>query len=109
MDQDLQKLLKKNHKLLLETVEIARDNQEKIKKIQAHIRRTLVIKTIYWFIIVGVTIGAFYVSKPYINDAVENYNNLKNNVDNASGIIQDPGKLFKDVNLIERLFGSSDE
>ena len=105
MDQDLKHLIEENRKLILENLEVARDNQEKIKRIQGHIRRTWVIKTIYWFIIVGVTIGAYYVSKPYINDAVDNYNNFRDDVAGAQSAIQDPGSWFRDVDLIERFTG----
>ena len=105
MDQDLKSLIKENRKLILENLEVARDNQEKIKKIQAHIRRTLVIKTIYWFIIVGVTIGAYYVSKPYINSAVDSYQSLREDVAGAQSAIHDPGSWFRDVNIIERFTG----
>ena len=106
MDSDLKKMLEENHALLIENVKISRENQKKIKKIQLHIRRTMVVKTLYWIIIVGVTIGAFYLSKPYINNAVNTYKGLEKNIKQSSQIINDPGTLFKDVNIIERFLGS---
>jgi len=106
MDQDLYKLVKENHKLLLENLDIARENQKKIKKIQSHIRRTMVVKSIYWLIIIAVTISAFYYSKPYIEDAIEKYDTVKENINRSNSIISDPGALFNDINIVERLFGT---
>lgn len=106
MDQDLRKLIVDNNKLLKDNLELTRQNAKKIKKIQSHIRRTLLGKMLYWLIIIGVTVGALYFSKPYINNAIETYDNFKENVDRSSEIINNPGSVFKDVNLINQFFSS---
>ena len=110
MDQDLKKMIEENKKLLLKNLEVARDNQTKIKRIQSHIRRTMVIKTIYWVVIIIVTLSAFYLSRPYIKDAIEQYDSVREDLGKTSNIINNPGSIF-DVNLvnsIERLFLSDD-
>lgn len=106
MDQDLRKLIEENQSLLRKNLEISQNNNKKIKKIQSHIRRTMVAKYVYWIIVIGVTASALYFSKPYINDAVDTYNDFRDTVDQSSEIINDPGTLFKDVNVIQRIFGS---
>jgi len=106
MDQDLQKLMQENNRLIKENLELTRQNSKKIKKIQSYIRRTLVGKALYWVVIVGITIGAVYLSKPYINNAIDTYDNFKENVDRSSEIINNPGSVFKGVNLVESIFGS---
>lgn len=106
MDQDLRKLIEENQSLLRKNLDISRANQKKIKKIQGHIRRTMVAKYVYWIIVIGVTGGAIYFSKPYIDQAVNTYNDLKSTVDKSSEIINEPGSLFKDVNIIQRIIGS---
>ena len=65
MDDSLRKLIEENQTLLRKNLEISRNNEKKIKKIQAHIRRTMVAKYIYWIIVIGVTASALYFSKPY--------------------------------------------
>ncbi|MCI5051400.1 MAG: hypothetical protein MRY57_03760 [Candidatus Pacebacteria bacterium] len=106
MDQDLRKLIEENQSLLRKNLEIAQRNEKKIKKIQSHIRRTMVAKYVYWIIVIGVTASALYFSKPYINQAVNTYNDFKDTVERSSEIINEPGSLFKDVDLIQRVFGS---
>ncbi len=106
MDQNLQKLIEENNKLLKENLSLTQENSKKIKKIQSHIRRTMVGKALYWIIIISVTIGAFYFSKPYIDNAIQTYDTFRENVDRSSNIINNPGSVFKDVNLVEQFFGS---
>lgn len=99
-------MVEENNKLLKENLELTRQNQKKIGKIQAHIRRTMVGKIMYWILIIAVTVGAIYLSKPYINNAINTYDGFRENVGRSSEIINNPGTLFKDVNIIESLFGS---
>jgi len=106
MDQDLRKLIEENNQLIKENLELTRENQKKIKKIRLFIRRTMVGKILYWILIIVITASAFYLSKPYINNAVKSYNELKDKVDRSTEIISDPGVLFKDINIIEKLIGS---
>lgn len=106
MDQDFQKLMQDNNRLIKENLELTRQNSQKIKRIQAYIRRTLVVKTLYWIIVIIVTIGAVYLSKPYINNAIDTYGDFKENLNRSTEIINNPGSVFKDVNLVESIFGS---
>lgn len=107
MDDNLRKMVEENNKLLLQNLEITRENQKKIKKIHSHIRRTMFAKVLYWVIIIIVTVSAIYYSKPYIKEAVSTYEDVREQLDTTSGIINNPGAYLKDVNLIERIFGSS--
>ena len=105
MDNDLRKLIEDNNRLLKKNLELTRQNSKKIKKIQSHIRRTMIGKALYWIIVIGVTVGALYFSKPYIDNAINTYDNFKENVDRSSEIINNPGSVFQDVNLVETIFG----
>jgi hypothetical protein len=106
MDLDLRKLIEENNKLLIKNLELTRQNHSKIKKIQSHIRRTMIGKILYWLVIIGVTVGALYLSKPYIDNAIDTYDSFRENVDRSSEIINNPGSLFKDVGIIEKLLRS---
>jgi ribosomal protein S19 len=106
MDKDVRKMLEKNQSLLRKNLEISRSNEKKIKKIQSHIRRTMVAKYVYWIILIGVTVSALYLSKPYINEVIDTYNNFRSTVDQSSEIFNNPGNLFHEVNIIQRVFGS---
>lgn len=109
MDQDLRKLIEENNAMIQENLELARENKQNIQKIHLHIRRTMIGKWLYWIFVVAITASAFYLSKPYIEDAVESYGNVKENVQQSSEFINNPGSMFRDVGIIEKFFDSSGE
>ncbi len=102
MDQDLRKLIEENNKLLLENLELSRQNNKKIKKIQSHIRRTMVGKTLYWILIIGITFGAYHFSKPYIDNVRNTYNDFRENINQSSEFINNPGSVFKNLSIFEK-------
>jgi hypothetical protein len=109
MDQDLYKMIEENNALIQKNIELTQQNQKKINKIHSHIRRTMIGKIIYWIIIIGVTVGAVYLSKPYINNAIEQYDSIKKNVEQTSNVINNPSSLFDDLNVVNKVnnfFGS---
>jgi len=103
MDNDLQNLIEENNKLLKENLALTEKNAKKIRKIQLYLRRTMVWKFIYWIIIIGITIGAYYLSRPYINNAVDKYNTIQEQIEKTSNVINDPGSFFEGVNPLNRL------
>ncbi|MFT6361242.1 MAG: hypothetical protein ACJA2Z_000217 [Candidatus Paceibacteria bacterium] len=106
MNPDLQKLIEENQELIRENLEMTKQNQKKIKKIQSNIRMTMIAKWLYWILIIGLTVGAFYYSKPYINNAIDTYDALKENVDRSTQVISEPGSLFENFNIVQKLIGS---
>ena len=109
MDQDLRKLIEENNVMIQENLELARENKKNIQKIQLHIRRTMIGKWLYWAFVLIITASAFYLSRPYIDEAVDTYTNLKDDVSRSSEFINDPGSIFRDIGIVERFFGSSEE
>ena len=115
MDQDLKQLAEENNKLLLENLELSRQNSKKIKKIHAYMRRTFVAKITYWIIIILVAVGAFYFVQPHINRALEGYKNIQEQLTKTSGYLAKPASLLPtdlssedllgDIDLIQKLFG----
>ena len=106
MDEKDLEILRENNKLLKESLALSKENAKKIKKIHSTIRRTMIAKTIYWLVIIAVTVSALYYTKPYIEGAIDTYENVRDQTNRASEIINEPGSLFNDVNLIEKIFGS---
>lgn len=68
--QDLQKKIK-------ETREIVERNHEMIEDIKRTIFWRRVMRIIYWFVIIGVAIGAFYFLQPYVDRVVDAFNQIK--------------------------------
>ena len=67
-------------------------------------RRTFIAKVAYWIIIVLVTAGALYAVKPYVNSAFDTYQQVQEQIKTTSGVIDDPGSLFKDIGILQSVF-----
>jgi len=106
MDKDLQNILEENQRLLKKNLDISRENQKKIIKIQKHIRRTMWWKIMYWILIIGITAGAFYYVQPYFNSVVKSYNELRERLDYTAEVIENPTGIFREVDILQNLFGS---
>jgi len=66
MDQDIKNLLEENFKL-------TKDNHEMLLKLKKIQQWTLISRIIYWFIIIGIAIGAFYFIKPFLSNLASVY------------------------------------
>ena len=53
--------------LLQKTFALAEENNKMLRHIRRSQKRTTIMNIIYWLIIIGITVGAFYFLQPYIN------------------------------------------
>ena len=58
-------------RILSETRQLAEENNEMLRKIQRSQRASLALKTIYWLVIIGLSVGAFWFIQPYVNAVKE--------------------------------------
>lgn len=118
MNGDLQTVIEENNRLLLENLELSKQNSKKIKKIHSYMRRTFFAKILYWIVIILVTVGAFYYIQPHVNRVLESYKNLTEQISTTTGYITNPGSLlpekldsdslFTDVDLLKSIFGGEE-
>jgi len=87
-------------KLLAENLSLNKENHEMLKKLMFYQKMNQIYKIIYWFVIIGVTFGAFYFIQPMLSNLLNVYTggvsglndvNLKSN----QGSVQD---LLKQLN-----------
>ena len=52
--------------MLLETRNLAEENARILKSIQRSNRFSLFFRTIYWIVIIGASVGAYYLIQPYV-------------------------------------------
>lgn len=64
-------------KLLDEAVSLARENNKLLKKIHRAAVWGRVIRTIYWVVIIGVTVGALYFLQPYVDQLQSIYGQVQ--------------------------------
>ncbi len=60
-------------KLLDETVELSRENNQMLRRMQSRLRLANFFSWLKWLIIIGTTIGAYYYLQPYLDQVLKMY------------------------------------
>lgn len=87
---------------LKELLELTRENNQLLHKANNRARWGMIIKTIYWIVIIGFTIGAYYYIQPYLDTAMQNYDKGMTFIQH----LQAAGDKIPDVHAIQSVFGS---
>lgn len=61
---------------LAEVTKLTRQNNKIMRKIQRSARISLIFRTVYWLLIIGSMLGAYYYLQPYIEDISSIYEQL---------------------------------
>jgi hypothetical protein len=64
-------------RLIEETVALVRENNRLIKKIRRAALWGRATRIVYWVLIIGVAIGAFYFLQPYVDGVRSFYQNIQ--------------------------------
>ena len=64
-------------KLLEETNELAKENNHILKGIRRSNRFSMLFRFLYWIIIIGISVGAFYYVQPYIDSLMKVYKTVQ--------------------------------
>lgn len=67
------------HRILIETRELAEANNDILRKMQRSQRASLAFRVMYWLVIIGLSVGAFWFIQPYIDS-------LKGSVSDLTGL-----------------------
>jgi hypothetical protein len=68
--------------ILKRVLELSQKNNRMLQSIQRSMFWSKVYRYIYWIIIVGAAIGAYYYLEPYIDGVLQVYGSVKENVTN---------------------------
>ena len=74
--------------ILKKTLELAQENNKMLHSIRRSMTWGRILRIIYWVIIIGVGIGAYYYIEPYIDTAIGAYGSVK-------GDLKSFGDLFR--------------
>ena len=74
--------------ILKKTLELAQENNKMLHSIRRGMWWGRITRIIYWVLIIGASIGAYYYLTPYIDSAIGAYGNVK-------GDLQSFGDMFK--------------
>jgi len=75
-------------KLLEETFVLTQENNSMLRSMKRSMRWARIMRIIYWVIIVGVSVGAYYFIQPYINQLLGVYSGAKSNFDNVGSVLK---------------------
>lgn len=79
-----------DHELLKRAVVLSEENNDMLRSIRRGMRWARFMTVVYWLIIIGISVGAYYYALPYIDKAVKTYNGATSDIDAVS-------KLFDSV------------
>ncbi len=68
-------------KLLSETFELAKENNEILKKMRRASQWVTAFRVFYWAIVILLSVGAYYAIQPYINQLSEIYSGFGSQMD----------------------------
>jgi len=73
--------------MLRRALELSEESNEMLKSIRRGMRIGMFFKTIYWIVVLGIAVGAFYLIQPYVNGVTEMYQGIKENVNQADSLL----------------------
>lgn len=74
--------------MLKKTLELSQENNKMLHSIKRSMLWGRVFRAVYWFIIIGAAIGAYYYIQPYIDEAVRAYGNVKGDIKSFSDLFK---------------------
>ena len=74
--------------LLNKSVSLAEDNHKMLRSMRRSMHISSIVSILYWLIIIGSAVGAYYFIQPYTDQIVKVYNEAKSNLDNFSTMLQ---------------------
>jgi hypothetical protein len=74
--------------MLKKALELAEENNQMLHAMKRAMFWGRVARIIYWVIIVGGAIGAYYYLQPYIDGAVNAYGSVKGDLQNFGGLFR---------------------
>lgn len=85
--------------LLNKTYELVKENNHILRGIRSSNRWASFFRAIYWIVIIGASIGAFYYIQPYMEKALNAYNKVNNDLNNVrSAVNAIPSSVSKAIN-----------
>jgi hypothetical protein len=69
---------------LEEIKQLTKENNKMLHSIQRRARVGVIMRVIYWTVILGAAVGAFYFVQPYIDEVTNTYKGIKSTQEKAT-------------------------
>ena len=73
------------HELLRRSIALSEENNDILRGLQRSMRLSRFMSVLYWLIIIGISIGAWYFLQPYWNQAMTVYKQAQVQLQSISG------------------------
>lgn len=84
-------------KQLSEALDLARENNDILRKMKRSMFWARVLRLSYFAIILGVSFGAYYFIQPYLEGVLGTYSSLLGGVESAGDSLPSMGQLLEDL------------
>jgi hypothetical protein len=74
-------------KLLEDTFALAKENNKMLHSVLRYIRISRTMTIIYWVIIIGSAVGAYYFIQPYVDQLIGIYGGAKSGLDDFGSML----------------------
>jgi hypothetical protein len=74
-------------KLLEDTFVLAQENNKMLHSLVRSMRISRIVSIIYWVLIIGSAVGAYYFIQPYIDQLMSIYGGAKSNLDSFGSLL----------------------
>ncbi len=82
------------HELLRRSIALAEENNDILRSLQRHMRLARFMSVLYWLIIIGISVGAWYFVQPYVDQAMSVYKAAQVQLNNVNGVMNSVKKTI---------------
>jgi hypothetical protein len=82
------------HELLRRSIALSEENNDILRGIQSSMRLARFMTFLYWLIIIGISVGAYYYAQPYIEKAVSVYKTAQVQLDSLNNTVNSVKKTI---------------
>ncbi len=75
------------HELLKRSIALAEENNDMLRSIRRSMRLGRLMTIIYWLVIIGISVGAYYFVQPYLQQLMGIYGGAQSNIDSVSKVL----------------------
>jgi len=70
-----------------EIYELVKENNHILKGMRRASRWTSIFRVIYWVLIIGASLGAYYFVQPYVDTLVKSYQGIRGDINNVKSVV----------------------
>jgi hypothetical protein len=85
--------------LLHRSIALAEENNDILRSIQRSMRLSRLMSVLYWVVIIGASIGAFYFIQPYLRATMDLYGGAKDQINQLNGGV---GSIFDNLKSLNK-------